>query len=497
MVDRAADAALFDAYAPPPGRGVYCNRTLNLRAIKVVGYDMDYTLVHYRVVDWERRAYEHLRARLAETGCPVDDLEFDPELVMRGLVIDTEHGNVLKVNRFGYVKAAYHGSRPMPFEELRARYARTMVDLAQDRWTFLNTLFSLSEGCMYAQLVDRLDAGALGAVRSPTGPLGYRELHQLVRDHIDRTHLEGALKAEIVGDPGRFVDADADTVLALLDQRHSGKKLLLVTNSEWAYTDAMMRYAVERFLPEGMRWPELFELTVVAARKPEFFALRAPLLEVVSPDGLLRPVVGPLKSGGCYFGGHAARLESHLGVSGDEILYLGDHMYGDVHVTKSVLRWRTGLIVRELEDELAAVEASRAGQAELAALMRDKEGLEARYYRVRLLLQRKRERYGPPVDASVEALTREVGRLRAAITAQDDRIAPLAGAAAGVLNHRWGLLMRAGNDKSQLARQIERYADVYTSRVSNLLWATPFAFVRSPRQSLPHDPVLDAAPRDK
>ena len=54
----------------------------------------------------------------------------------------------------------------------------------------------------------------------------------------------------------------------------------------------------------------------------------------------------------------------------------------------------------------------------------------------------------------------------------------------------WGPLMRAGNDKSHLARQVERYADVYTSRVSNLLYATPFVYLRSPRGSLPHDPLL-------
>ncbi|MEE8143506.1 MAG: 5'-nucleotidase domain-containing protein, partial [Planctomycetota bacterium] len=52
---------------------------------------------------------------------------------------------------------------------------------------------------------------------------------------------------------------------------------------------------------------------------------------------------------------------------------------------------------------------------------------------------------------------------------------------------RWGLLMRAGNDKSHLARQIERHADIYTSRVSNFLFATPYAYLRSPSGSLPHD----------
>ena len=40
---------------------------------------------------------------------------------------------------------------------------------------------------------------------------------------------------------------------------------------------------------------------------------------------------------------------------------------------------------------------------------------------------------------------------------------------------RWGYLSRAGvNDKSQLMRQIEKYADIYTSRVSNFLRYTPF-----------------------
>ena len=48
--------------------------------------------------------------------------------------------------------------------------------------------------------------------------------------------------------------------------------------------------------------------------------------------------------------------------------------------------------------------------------------------------------------------------------------------------------MRTGNDKSQLARQVERYADIYTARVSHLAWHTPFAYLRSHRGSLPHDP---------
>lgn len=43
----------------------------------------------------------------------------------------------------------------------------------------------------------------------------------------------------------------------------------------------------------------------------------------------------------------------------------------------------------------------------------------------------------------------------------------------------WGYLSRAGlNDKSQLNRQIEKYADIYTSRVSNFLRYTPYSYFR-------------------
>jgi hypothetical protein len=56
------------------------------------------------------------------------------------------------------------------------------------------------------------------------------------------------------------------------------------------------------------------------------------------------------------------------------------------------------------------------------------------------------------------------------------------------VNVHWGYMSRAGfSDKSHLMRQIEKYADVYTSRVSNLLRYTPYAYFRAGQQSLAHD----------
>jgi 5'-nucleotidase len=471
--------------APPPERGIFCNRTLNMRAIKAIGYDMDYTLVHYQVEAWERRAYEHIRERLMAMGWPVGHLTFDPVLAIRGLIIDTEKGNLLKANRFGFVKKALHGTRPMDFEAQRAEYTRTIIDLSERRWMFLNTLFSLSEACIYAQLVDLLDAGKL------PGPMGYVDLYATVRSSLDAAHMAGRLKAEIVASPERYVQPDPETALALLDQRSAGKKLLLITNSEWAYTVPMMRVAFDPYLPKGMTWRELFDVVIVSARKPEFFTTRSPLFEVVeSPTGeaLLRPHSGPFKPGTPYFGGSALELERHLGMSGDEILYVGDHMFGDVHVTKSVLRWRTALILRELEEEVRAIARFRSTEARLAERMIVKERLEAESCQLRLELQRRRLQYGPRSEMTEEELLARLAALRADLEALDAELAPMARSASELSNPHWGLLTRAGNDKSHLARQVERYADIYTSRVSNFLFATPFVYLRSPRGSLPHDP---------
>lgn len=473
----------------PRARALACNRTLNLRSIKAIGYDMDYTLIHYRVEEWEQRAYEHTRQRLLADGWPVGALTFEPTSVIRGLVIDTEKGNLVKTNRFGFVKKAVHGTRALSFEEQRREYARTLVELEDKRWVFLNTLFSLSEGCLYRQLVDLLDRGELSDV------MGYAELYERVRDATDAAHMEGELKGEILADPERYVVLEEDTALTLLDQKHAGKKLLLITNSDWTYTEPMMTYAIERFLPRGMRWRELFDVVVVSARKPSFFMHESPLYEVVTDDGLLRPTER-FRPDAVHAGGSTKQLERYLGLSGDEILYVGDHMFGDVHVTKEVLRWRTALILRELEEEVTLIERSVGASATLTSLMRQKEALEAEQCEARLLLQRLQAGYGPPTSERPEVLRERLATLRDEIMKLDIVIAPLAKAAAEAGNPEWGLLMRAGNDKSHLARQVERYADVYTSRVSNFLAATPFVYLRSSRGSLPHEPLPEVRGED-
>ena len=369
----------------------------------------------------------------------------------------------------------------MDYEEQRRVYQRTIIDLADKRFSLLNTFFTLSEGCLYAQLVDLFDRGKLPGAGS------YADIHERVRSHTDAAYLEGELKPAILADPEEFIVSDPEAPLALLDQIHSGKKLMLITIYDWNYTDFILTYAFEPHLPDGMKWRELFSPIIVSSDKPSFFSGSNKLYEIVDEKAsLLKPAIRGLRQGGIFQGGNSKHVETFLGLSGDQILYVGDHIVGDVQITKDILRWRTALIVRELEEELSALDAFATKRRRLSGLIEAKEAAESELSRLRLQLQRRKDGYGPRAGDLRDAGSR-MSRLRARAGSLDRAIEPLTREMNALHNRRWGLLMRAGNDKSYLARMVEQYADIYMSRVSNMAHQTPFVYLRSTFVTMPHD----------
>jgi hypothetical protein len=101
----------------------------------------------------------------------------------------------------------------------------------------------------------------------------------------------------------------------------------------------------------------------------------------------------------------------------------------------------------------------------------------------------------PTAGPGEEALINEsLAELLTVMERLDEEIAPAIEADGHHFNARWGYLSRTGvNDRSQILRQVEKYADIYTSRVSNFLRYTPYSYFRSPTQSMAHDrPSADA-----
>ena len=69
--------------------------------------------------------------------------------VTLGLHIMTK---ALSLSAYRHVKRSMHGTHMMSTGEIREAYGRELVNLRNEtRWTFLNTLFSVSEAVMYMQ----------------------------------------------------------------------------------------------------------------------------------------------------------------------------------------------------------------------------------------------------------------------------------------------------------------------------------------------------------
>jgi hypothetical protein len=65
-----------------------------------------------------------------------------------------------KVDRHKYVKLAYHGFKPLPRAARDAAYGRGRDDLDAPNYAMVDTLFSLAETHLFAQLVELAVCGS-------------------------------------------------------------------------------------------------------------------------------------------------------------------------------------------------------------------------------------------------------------------------------------------------------------------------------------------------
>ncbi|CAM9183100.1 unnamed protein product [Discosporangium mesarthrocarpum] len=73
---------------------IFCNRELNMKQIRAIGFDMDYTLAQYYTA-FDQLAFDGAKEKLVkDLGYPeeVGEFTYDPKLFSRGLVIDLERG---------------------------------------------------------------------------------------------------------------------------------------------------------------------------------------------------------------------------------------------------------------------------------------------------------------------------------------------------------------------------------------------------------------------
>ena len=143
-------------------RNVFVNRPLNMSQVRYIGFDMDYTLAIYRKKAIEELAFqETLKNLVKHKGYPerILELQYSEDKVIRGLLVDREKGNLIKINRFKQVCQVRHGNEELPTEV----YFNDKVDQSDmERFVSVDTLFSLPEAYLYTLLVEISKSGELG-----------------------------------------------------------------------------------------------------------------------------------------------------------------------------------------------------------------------------------------------------------------------------------------------------------------------------------------------
>ena len=443
--------------------GIYINRTLNMKRIKAIGFDMDYTIVRYQTEDFERFTYQQVLKRLvSDKKYPPEilNLTFDFTRVIQGLVIDKRRGNLLKVSRFGKVKSSYHGLTPLDFKVQQSIYGNGVIDLSDPHIQSLDTSFAVSNGILYSQLVDLKHKGLMLP--------DFEALADEIKEILDICHSDGTLKNEVRNNITKYIIQDQDIVNVLERYKKHGKKLLVITNSDYSYTKLLLDYTITPFLKNHKSWTDLFDITVTLATKPRFFTTRSPFLTINPANGFMTNTEGKIEKG-IYQGGWAGKLQKDLGLEGDEILYLGDHIYGDVVSIKKTFHWRTGLILEPLAEEIAATKNCTNIQKEIDKLMSIKESLE--------------HKINDSETNSKEELNHyflEIDKVNTAISEQLELHKQF-------FNPHWGEMMRAGLEESRFADQVEKYACIYMTKVSDLILYSPRTYFRPFRRLLPHE----------
>uniref|UniRef100_A0A3P9A3Z9 Cytosolic purine 5'-nucleotidase n=1 Tax=Esox lucius TaxID=8010 RepID=A0A3P9A3Z9_ESOLU len=415
---------------------VFVNRSLAMEKIKCFGFDMDYTLAVYKSPEYESLGFDLTVERLVHIGYPQELLNFvyDPAFPTRGLVFDTMHGNLLKVDAYGNILVCAHGFNFMRGPEIREMYPNKFIQRGDtERFYILNTLFNLPETYLFACLVDF-----------------FTHCSKYTRFLIKATL--GSLKEKTLENLEKYVVKDGKLPL-LLSRMNEVAKVFLATNSDYKYTEKIMTYLFD--FPHGPKmgmphrpWQSYFDLILVDARKPVFFGEGTVLRQVDTTTGRLKigTYTGPLQHGIVYSGGSSDIVCDLLGAKGKDIVYIGDHIFGDILKSKKRQGWRTFLVIPELAQELHVWTDK---SCELHTLIVDTDAC------LQHLDSSSNER------PDISSLQRRIKK----VTHDMDMCYGMMGS-----------LFRSGSRQTLFASQVMRYADLYAASFINLLYY-PFSYL--------------------
>lgn len=456
-----------------PSLAIHANRELNMSKIKMVGFDMDYTLAVYKKLPMETLQYDLARQYIIDHMAypkDINRLQFDQGLLIRGLVIDRHTGNVLKLDDQNHVWRSFHCRKPLSAEQIANLYGSKRIKIGDQRYYSLDTFFSIPEACLFIDTIECLnDVKSTGQLEArflleKDDTLNFNEIFANIRLAMDTIHSNGSLKSVIRDDIHQFIVQDGEIEVALRKLRNEGKTLFLLTNSTLDYTDTVLSYVFGNFNEPNKGWIDLFDVVIVEAQKPAFFTETRPFTTLNAHN-----------ASKVYVGGNIHEFHRMCDVRGADVLYVGDHIYGDILRSKKDSLWRTCLIIKELNFDIRMALEHRNDFKALKIIQAEQAQVDKRLMKLRTLLGmlKNRLKHQKEVDQHMLAL---VDELKAQIKHSTSRLQKLK------LRHfkltrdiedkfhkKWGRLFKENQELSRFGAQVRQYACIYTDHIRNFL----------------------------
>uniref|UniRef100_A0A7E4ZZ04 5'-nucleotidase domain-containing protein 3 n=1 Tax=Panagrellus redivivus TaxID=6233 RepID=A0A7E4ZZ04_PANRE len=438
-------------------RAVFANYELDLRRIGVYGFDYDYTLAVY-TKHLNDLVYELAVTRLVEEFKYPKSIKYIPSdlyFATRGLHYDVKNSVLLKVDAFNQIQkgSVYKGKRRLTLAETRSIYPNMAVKDNQDHFPLLLDLFSLPWAGLLATVVQYFVDHQI-----TFDPVS---LYNDIASCVERVHTSGDLYKHVTSDLERYIHRNEELKEYLDMLVENNRELFVITNSPFYFMNVGMKYML------GDDWLKYFKYVIVSSKKPSFFSAHAPFREYnPKTDEVSYQKVTNLVPYQVYSGGNMMEFLHKADLHGKGVLYFGDHIYSDLAEPILKLGWHTAAIVPELAREIRMQNTEEYRQAILLS-----ENLTC--------LIQKYQRFAVYDKACAELINSWVEERR-----------ELREQAKSMFNPRFGSMFRTFHSMSYFYWRLSRLADIYTSRLPNMLvYGTEHTFFPR-RNALPHEMPL-------
>ncbi|XP_055842883.1 5'-nucleotidase domain-containing protein 1 isoform X2 [Episyrphus balteatus] len=345
----------------------------------VIGFDLDGTILRYNLDEVVPMEHELLCRYLVEhKGYSNQLLAFldkpcEMDFLQKGLFLDAERGNVLKLDNNGYILKANHGTRTMTDSEISNAYGcerKWSVTLQfindplcawngplAEKMRSLLDYFDISVSLVFAHAIDEIDAKR--KLNNTTDQSPYNVwadiLEALIHIYTRENFSNGksGYFEKIKSQPDRYLLKTSPVVIDWLRKlKESNKKLFLLTGSHIDFANFTASYAL------GENWRDLFDVVICFARKPGFFHAGREFHQI---DGFREAdpinLDENLEFNKVYSMGNWKQLQKafaqsiDIDVSDMRSLYVGDNLIQDVYAPEALAGMDSLAISEEMLSE--------------------------------------------------------------------------------------------------------------------------------------------------